>query len=173
MGTTAIGLGVARAVWQANEVIMKKQSGPMITQWRWETALTAISGFMTCWAVAIVLSAARSPRFSIILRRPGFVACLSITIAACFSTAVHAPVWIWLATGHRSWYMGWIDARLVALHVLANGGIGSAVFVAWCLQIVAGRWRPEPSWNDRLGRLIGLYFLIASPIYVWSLTFYF
>lgn len=33
---------------------------------------------------------------------------------------------------------------------------GFAVAVAWSTQALVGRWRAEPSWIDRLGRLVGV-----------------
>ncbi len=37
-----------------------------------------------------------------------------------------------------------------------------AVALAWAALGLAGRWRPERSWDDRLGRAVGLFWL-ASP----------
>jgi hypothetical protein len=33
--------------------------------------------------------------------------------------------------------------------------VGFAVLGGWAVLVLSGRWRPEPSWIDRAGRIIG------------------
>jgi hypothetical protein len=37
--------------------------------------------------------------------------------------------------------------------------VGVAVGAAWVNLAVCGRWRPEPEWIDRLGRIVGACWL--------------
>ena len=41
--------------------------------------------------------------------------------------------------------------------------IGCAVTVAWFIQAVSGRWQSEPSWIDRMGRILGVFWVSAIP----------
>lgn len=36
---------------------------------------------------------------------------------------------------------------------------GFTVAVVWLLLALSGRWRPEKSWIDRLGRLLGVVWI--------------
>ena len=38
--------------------------------------------------------------------------------------------------------------------------IGSAVAVSWLILWLGGGWRAEPSWIDRLGRLLGVFWIV-------------
>ena len=42
---------------------------------------------------------------------------------------------------------------------------GYAVAAAWLTLMIGRRWRPEPSWVDRSGRLIGSFWLLMIPLY--------
>ena len=46
---------------------------------------------------------------------------------------------------------------------LVPSEIGCAVLVAWTIQAIGGRWRPEPSWIDRAGRLLGAFWIMTTP----------
>jgi hypothetical protein len=39
---------------------------------------------------------------------------------------------------------------------------GLAVSAVWLVLIVQGYWRPVPEWIDRLGRLLGVLWVISS-----------
>ena len=41
---------------------------------------------------------------------------------------------------------------------------GFSVAVAWLTLTLGGRWRPEPSWIDRMGRVLGFYFIAIIPL---------
>jgi hypothetical protein len=43
--------------------------------------------------------------------------------------------------------------------------IGLAVAVAWIFQALAGRWRPAPDWSDRIGRILGIYWIAVGLQY--------
>lgn len=41
-----------------------------------------------------------------------------------------------------------------------------ATAASWLVLAVGGRWRPEPDWIDRAGRVIGITWIAAIPFYV-------
>ena len=49
------------------------------------------------------------------------------------------------------------------------GGLG--VLMAWLTLLVCGRWHAERSWVDRLGRAMGLYWIVAA-FALWAAFFY-
>jgi hypothetical protein len=39
---------------------------------------------------------------------------------------------------------------------------GCTVAAIWLLLVLSGRWRPERSWIDRLGRLLGVVWIAVA-----------
>ena len=46
---------------------------------------------------------------------------------------------------------------------LVPSEIGGGVAAAWTIQAIGGRWRPEPTWIDRAGRLLGAFWIVTTP----------
>jgi hypothetical protein len=40
--------------------------------------------------------------------------------------------------------------------------MGLAVLVSWVTLLAGRRWRAEPSWVDRFGRAVGVYWILAG-----------
>jgi hypothetical protein len=53
-------------------------------------------------------------------------------------------------------------AFLLSYSVFGGSDAGGAVALAWLVAGAGGRWRPEPSWVDRAGRLLGVAWLILT-----------
>ena len=92
-------------------------------------------------------------------RQPGFVATGTATlvlmagvIAIVSVLAVRClPTWRLAYWGAFSWPLFFhcaFDLQLPAW-------VGAAVVGAWATLLLGGRWRPERSWLDRMGRLVG------------------
>ena len=45
--------------------------------------------------------------------------------------------------------------------------VGQAVIAPWLLLWLGGHWKPEPSWIDRLGRVLGWGWL-AGVLMNWA-----
>jgi hypothetical protein len=58
----------------------------------------------------------------------------------------------------------WFDADHF-LNTMAM--IGVAVGSGWMLLLVSGRWRPERSWIDRAGRVLGWFWIAILPLTGW------
>ena len=98
------------------------------------------------------------PRLSRIWRRPGFVSCVvaSAAISLGFIQAFVSPPTLFRK--ENLWITLWYAAAEAPISTL----VGAAVFGSWTTLLVGGRWRPEPSWIDRYGRVLG--FLWVTPI---------
>jgi hypothetical protein len=106
------------------------------------------------------------PRWRRRLARPGVVACLasaaSWPIAGAFMAGYHHVLRETPWGGWRAWDF---DA-----YALATFG-GFAVAAAWATLALNRRWRGEPNWPDRVGRLVGsawvVMFVLACYFLLW------
>jgi hypothetical protein len=48
--------------------------------------------------------------------------------------------------------------------------IGCAVAAIWTLQLISGQWEARPSWIDRLGRVLGMFWIGTIPFSWFSFT---
>ncbi len=104
-----------------------------------------------------------SPRPSTqrIIRQPGAVACLAVVGAFLYGLGLHylgkslevrGPHEIPMLQGHLA---AWDAAVRWA---------SPAVIGAWAALGWSGLWRAERSWIDRLGRVVGIYWLMYAPL---------
>ncbi len=49
----------------------------------------------------------------------------------------------------------------IVMHLGMSMSLGVAI--AWITLAIVGRWRPDRGWDDRLGRLVGCFWLIYGP----------
>ncbi len=116
------------------------------------------------WTVALIplrMKRPRPPRRRLV-RQPGLVATVAASITLATSGLVAAAVGAMgnRAPGGNSFF--WLNDRPTSYLVLVPGLAGAAVLGSWLTLIVGGRWRAEPSWPDRLGRLLGLYWIALA-----------
>ncbi len=111
---------------------------------------------MVAVAMAIIPIRLRRPRprWLRIMSQPGMAAACAVAIAfvcaalAWSSHAISSPT-------------GWLTNQPFARFWRINSGlIGNAVAGSWLALAIGGRWRPEPSWIDRLGRALGCFWLL-------------
>jgi hypothetical protein len=56
----------------------------------------------------------------------------------------------------------WNILRAMHHQIVLQAYPATAVAGAWLILLLAGWWRPEPSWIDRLGRVLGLGWIVLS-----------
>jgi hypothetical protein len=49
--------------------------------------------------------------------------------------------------------------------------IGEVVAVAWLVLWLCGSWRSEPSWIDRAGRVLGVYWIISGVLFHYMMRY--
>jgi hypothetical protein len=59
----------------------------------------------------------------------------------------------------------WYIIRGIHVHMIQRGYVAAAVAGAWFVLFFAGWWRPEPSWIDRSGRVLGFLWIVPYLIY--------
>ncbi len=116
----------------------------------------------------------RSPRPNrlILMRQPGWVACFSAALASLIPIALDwSTAWIL----HRNARVTWSSIDLAPLHLVLVPQqtvlvAGVVVVVSWLNLGLGSQWRGEPHWIDRLGRLVGVAWLILLVVYAASLV---
>ena len=98
------------------------------------------------------------PRFRRVRRQPGFLASLAVALA--FMLAGLPGVIMWLASGRSCIDVSdWFASGMMGWTATEYGGL--AVLAAWLTLFLGRRWRAEASWVDRLGRAMGLFWIVA------------
>jgi hypothetical protein len=59
----------------------------------------------------------------------------------------------------------WFILRAIHVHMIQRGYVAAAVAGAWFVLAVAGWWRPQPTWIDRLGRAAGFLWTVPYLVY--------
>ncbi len=140
--------------------------------------------FATVWTVAVLGLRLRRPRarWSRLIRQPGLVAGLMAALilavrlsgfaTMCLRVIGQQQLWVWTTkfTGGGGALVGWPPGYLLfeTDHFLNTMGmIGVAVASSWVLLLVSRQWRPEPSWIDRAGRVLGWFWIAILPLTCW------
>ena len=138
----------------------------------WGRWLTASVGVLVTWTPTVLWLRLRHPRPPLrrLARQPGFAAsvvgtgilalgALATGLLALLRTArqgMGVRGGMLLRTPDPLWWVG------VVLHFAAV--VGPAVLAAWLILALSGRRRPARGWLDRLGRLIGLAWIVLFVI---------
>jgi len=103
------------------------------------------------------------PHLPRLARQPGFVACITFLVVATFTTGtVLLTLWSRGKLGPTS-NLDMITYYTVTTGLAAQLG-GLSVAAAWSVLGLGSRFRPEASWVDRLGRLMGLFWIASSVV---------
>ncbi len=185
---TAVGLaifkpyyGVTRVYWLPPVRFAPRFLGRVNGLW---SCLVLASPFAIAWTLAILGLRLRRPRprWRRLIRQPGLVAGLLAATVLVFRLAGFATMcWrvgndprlaVWnprldrpggcIVAGDPG--LLWFDTD----HFLGTMAmIGLAVASSWMLMRASGRWRPERSWIDRAGRVLGWCWIAALPLTCW------
>ncbi len=97
----------------------------------------------------------RQPRQRLrrIARQPGYVACAAAAVSLIPGMVSYAGIYYRPSYFQEPWFWltHWTESTVVG---------------AWLALAVSGRWRAEASWVDRLGRLLGAYWLLRILLLV-------
>jgi len=120
---------------------------------------------LACWTVAVFVARLRPPRplRARLMRQPGMMATAT---AIAYAVAVGAG-WILAFLVRARYKPAWSD---YAGHAIDPHDTATAIMAAWLILALSGRWRPERTWIDRLGSLIGLAWIglaTAGNLFDW------
>lgn len=109
---------------------------------------------------AVLVLSLYKPRgkFREIIGGPGFVACAAVAAASVLPVAYFA-IGMTCDTG-----LGSLKAPLYVNNLFARltHGAGPMIGGAWIALALSGRWRPGPTWTDRLGCVLGISWICIS-----------
>lgn len=153
IAASAVGLALDRAIY----------GGAGLPYPQTLRAIAISAPVVATWTIAVLVLSLRHPRFRRrrLLRRPG-------TEANCAATAA-----LVLGAGLVGCTLWGDDPGGFAEVVIVMGVpimAGSAVTAVWILSLLAGRFRAAPDWIDRLGRLMGFYWIASTLIVGWTLA---
>lgn len=92
-----------------------------------------------------------------LMRQPGFVACTAAMATIAFGWLFGLSLYLFRTPGWGYWPFQQLCA--VSMGMTAWGVVG-----AWLILAITGRWKAEPGWIDRTGRLLGVI------VVGWTLT---
>jgi hypothetical protein len=156
VAATATGLALGRAV---------------VSEYKSEPGVDIVVDYTTSvalmWSLAILalnLTRYYTTRLEL-ASRPGFSALVAVVVertsnAISYAFALKGPTvsmldWIWTLL--------WSNV----VNAERDGSVAGAVAAVWLVTAMAGCWRPEKSWIDRSGRVLGVFWLLAAVGY-WS-----
>jgi hypothetical protein len=132
-----------------------------------DLGLAVINSLLLSSTLALVLMALRQPRarLRIALRRPGPAACLAASLAVIvmvtrFSIKVYSMQRS--MSPHDPFSLNYLYPWIAGEYLR----VGFAVIGAWLMLVMVGSWRPEPSWIDRAGRLLGLGWILQTFLFL-------
>lgn len=98
------------------------------------------------------------PRWRRVTRQPGMMAACATLLSLALSGFTIFGGWLAFdPTGHTTaWFRG-AEAVYIA-HLF----VGMSILVAWMTLLVGRRWCAEPSWIDRLGRGLAVYWIVGG-----------
>ena len=137
-------------------------------QGRLQVTLEVLIGSMpvaTAAAAGLAAVRLRRPRSALrrLARQPGAMATVAALIGAVpFALALPAAALIAGALGRPIRLNQSAEAAAI-LGLMGAPACGVGVATAWATLALNRRWRPEPGWIDRAGRLLGLYWLTMIP----------
>jgi hypothetical protein len=196
IAATAIGLTWARDDWEWIRGFgpPKKGWGDLLAtratayDWTRSAASSAIhvGAALACsWGVALLaIRRNRIPRLPLWrARRPGAVACLAATSVLAllliaqsirpYRDALHISIGRYgefraITTGPYGGgrRVGDLDPLLNTLLQVPRVA-GFVVAGAWIALGIAGRWRPEAGWIDRLGRAVGVFWIVGALYFLF------
>jgi hypothetical protein len=149
IGTTAAGLALARTMLDG---ATRMRRDPM-----W--IVGTITYLLLVWTAGFLVLRLREPRPALhrLICQPGMAACTAALLVTAIDTITWAIHWALL------------DPRNELLRMLLppvywpahSHHVGQAVAIAWLGILLSRRWRPEPGWIDRFGRLTGVLWLLT------------
>jgi hypothetical protein len=105
------------------------------------------------------------PRLRHVFRQPGLAACtttLVFTIANLLSFFIHITINNTFPSFDSDDLLLWM--RIGMVPIFLSGG---AVAAVWIVLWLSESWRAEPSWIDRAGRVLGVYWVLLSVFFGW------
>jgi hypothetical protein len=140
----------------------------------WRTALevnVSLIPLALSLSVVVSLLGMKKPRPNLrrVYRKPGIAACIVAVVYSILSLLGYA---VFLRFSHaldrgifddKNSVMLWIRIGMQPMFL-----VGGAVASIWIVMGLGGTWRADPSWIDRAGRALGIYWITTSVFFGWA-----
>jgi hypothetical protein len=122
-----------------------------------DVALWLVEPFLEAWTLTCLILFLRPPRPALrrLWRKPGALACLVAAILMLLMAAVGIVA---DRTMIPSYFHVYVPLLFGSVH--AGAGVASC----WMTMLLWNRWRSEPTWLDRLGRLTGAVWIAIAVL---------
>lgn len=105
------------------------------------------------------------PRLRRVFRQPGMAACTAAFVCTLVILFMLLIINLLIYLNFRDYASGLIFSLNVEDHWrVPLSFTGLAVSAVWTVLWLAKAWRPEPSWIDRSGRALGIYWVLNSIV---------
>lgn len=121
------------------------------------------------WMLALLILRLRRPRprLRCVARQPGAVACLAAVMVVAVGSATATPARITSAIQQDGWRDFQLHWSIYLTFINLQTCVSYAVAASWSTLALGGFWRPERSWIDRAGRVLGVFWVGVIPLYPW------
>ena len=154
IGAAACGLALAK--WGYGEAFTTPM--PPYIRGLQVHGFVVFAAYPLTFAVVVLRLLRARPRRRRLCSQPGFVACSTVVIVASFNLSIFSTHHFLLDADSN------YKLRDVVISSLGFSYTSPAVLAAWMLLAIGGRWRAERSWIDRLGRILGVFWLMPFLI---------
>jgi hypothetical protein len=169
----ALGLGLLRGLSPNQFLLQYDPVGPMSRDWGrpwtsrewvfWALQTTQnrfyyLMPLLATLSVTVLIICQRPPRprLARLMRQPGIVA----MVAASTMPGVWAPI---LANLESRKGLDLTSTQYLYMNMTTS--VATAVASVWITLLIGGRWRADPGWCDRLGRVLGIFWIV--PLVLW------
>ncbi|WP_165068121.1 hypothetical protein [Paludisphaera rhizosphaerae] len=176
VAATAFGLWLARfsfvdrpaapAGWTFTWPLTPSAGGYASKRWLIPIAekLVPVLPCLSTWsgAILVIRLIPPRPRRRRLVGQPGFVAAVVVVVVVLVESA------LLVGSAKLDGRFGW-SSPSDAARFAANGFVmlahhaGWAVAASWLTLALVGRWRSEAGWIDRLGRVLGVVWIMIGP----------
>jgi hypothetical protein len=144
---TKTALSIPSEIWAANPVWLTCHWGSLLLR-----HTQPIAAVLTLAVLSLRILQPR-PRLRLLVRQPGFTASVAASMAICIGGGLNVST--------KTTFAPSLEAQGYALNFLFPRGFECGITVAacWTLLVLGRRWHSEHSWIDRLGMLLGFYWI--------------
>ena len=170
VAATAAGCALSRSAWAS---IVRAIDGRMFVYLVGGAILAGC--FLSPWSLALLILRLRAPRPArrMIRRQPGLLASLAVVsvwvLYGCLATWDRVRRITEWSSVHLMRYSASMPMELDGVVDGVTEITGWIVAAAWITLVIAGACRPEPSWIDRAGRILGACWIAIAVLMTFLL----
>jgi hypothetical protein len=128
--------------------------------------------FLVAWSAALWVLRMRKPRPRSwrLYRQPGTAACTAIVVSVMLRVVRDGfIVWDPLGVVANRWARAWLGFFLIGeVAGVQESTLAFGVPFVWLILWLGRACRPEPSWIDRAGRVLGVWCIVLSLVFDWG-----